>query len=589
MKPEYNPLNNDHQVPNGTADFCPQCGSPAELEALLKGQEAGGEARRRWQAHLAVSPACRQDARQDAELRGIFAQLQADPVLTELSRHWRFDLRAGLDGPASRRGERLTPPDLDFSLLAPLAIRPGGRKGSKWRWSLVAGLALSVAATLLILLLVTNQSTSPDPALTPANRTAPTVKVPVSKVYLGPDNAFHSDPLGTGLVGTGPTSLLTNLSNFSFHLNWLVSDPDGTFVGLTITNNNPDGSESFPLEYYSDRQASLTDEYNRVYNLNVAQFSPAAGTNRTPYYMVMQGPALPGGTRQVSFSSKSGLAFNLPGAISLRLQNFQEAGLPQALAWPALAAEAKGIKLRVPYAYLGPDRSVLAVEIVSSSLAGSAAEYTLDQAGLDVRDDLGQRLGPLSIPTGQADWARFSDRPNGAVYNFQPVRPGAKSLNIRLDSLDVKAHTAGATQAGSFVIPLGELLKSGSLEPGRGPGGGQAEIDNGDFTLELVEQQATLDRASGKINLNLAIKYTPRPGLQGAVIQGLSYRCIGCGQSTDMMNRPEAGRLVVRTQLTINYNLALAQPSAEIKLGGFGANYNLPGPWQLKALLKDEG
>ncbi len=189
---------------NNLADgsFCPECGTPDQIEARLRGEGELAELQT-WQAHLEASPSCRVAADQDAGLRATFAVYRADPFFEQLSVGWKpnfsIALQVGHNGftevEALDNSEFIAPaPAFDqqpesnavlatvsddipllpetFGEIEPfLVLRP---RRNYWSLALVASLVVVMIGLLMVLISVASNA--------PSNSAISATPTPVIKV-----------------------------------------------------------------------------------------------------------------------------------------------------------------------------------------------------------------------------------------------------------------------------------------------------------------------------------------------------------------------------------------------------------------------
>lgn len=175
-----------NQIPGS---FCPQCGTPAQVEARLRGEASPTELAA-WQAHLQASPGCLAAYQQHRGLNAIFEIYRADPFFDHLSQGWQPDLAAlepHLNGRETASpdltelgvaaGSLLpsqkpeTPAEESIPLLPPTPydlpreLQARGRR-SYWRLALVAVLLMGLLALGSFLVSVATRQ-APGPAARP--------------------------------------------------------------------------------------------------------------------------------------------------------------------------------------------------------------------------------------------------------------------------------------------------------------------------------------------------------------------------------------------------------------------------------------
>ncbi len=397
-------------------------------------------------------------------------------------------------------------------------------------------------------------------------------------VYLGPDNRFHS---GGGLVITTPPASQTLNGNINFHIDWLVADQTGTAVKITTVSSGSGDSNGI---YNSNggRVGSLLDENGHAYELSRGEWETSGDVNRTYQSVIWHTAPIPASARRLTFRSGPGMSLK-PAPIILNLTGFDEAKLPQLKANPTAFSDLNGVKVSLPYAYFGPDRTVLLVNLrntsgngyIMQSLGPPFSYGSASNDSLAVLDDKNQMLNPLPQRTGGATPASgqptlpLNIETNGdLILLLEPVRPGTTKLHLKLARLGVTLTPAYTANMPNFAVPLAELLKTGASQTGP-----NLEIQG--IKFQVVSEQAILD--SNKKQLDLLIKLAPT-GSGANIINNLTMSCMDCGAVGIIgSSRPPNDGQPFDFDFKLNYEPNRSSITAQIdKL-----SINLAGPWQL--------
>jgi hypothetical protein len=468
----------------------------------------------------------------------------------------------------------------------------------------------------------------PQPTVTtvsePVALQSPTPVSASSQAYLGPDNLFHALS-GNGLVSKASSAKVTTSDNeASFQLDWLLSD--GNQIKLQAHMVGNDKSKQLRPTAVSSSQifGILSDEQGREYELRLNYTN---GQGNADYTILLTGPSLPATARKVTFKPGPAMAFGLNDPVQLELQTVQEAKLPIATSFPNLVSEVKGIKIRVPYAYFGPDRTVLMLGLDGSNWKTEDPKEVLNFFSplsyqpspgrsigsgqtLVIVDDKGQALEPLNdntmggVVSGSATNARYPE----TTLLLKPVAAGVKSLSIKVGQLDTSLYlnvpiggiyvngsneiqptpTINNNQYSSLKVSLAELLKSGKEQPG-------GTLEAKGFKVQITGIKAELD--NGQQSVNLTVKYLSgtSPNAQGAVAQSFNFVCWGCGQiqssrgGATMIGPVKDGEqdttpLPQEVTLTFKYDANIT----DVNLVVSDIRFTIPGPWQITLPVPDK-
>lgn len=467
---------------------------------------------------------------------------------------------------------------------------------------------------------------TPGPAnrfgeLTPA--VTPTPISANSQAFLGPDKLPHSADDGSGLVATDTSLKIGATEGATYYFDGLTSDAvNGTHLDLTL---------EFPgsgLSYSPDNVGTLTDEAGHSYLLNL-QPNPAGNlqprnlggkdSNGKPFVYEafrLNGPALPAGTRTVVFTPSSGLPFKPTASITLHLKTFSEASLPKLTPLVKAVADIGGIKVELPYAYFGRDRTWLDVVVDATNLGqkilnedGSyfiQSEITLnDNSQPSPASGPTSAIGPAystpAIPTNSNKNSLLDDKgrplsllqlnPNQTSFHLstlqtfdnylvlKPVATDAKSVTLNIPSLSVfvnwsELHYARiSSQAPRFSLPLAQLIRSGKLMPG-------GTITLPGFVVRIIGVQAVVNQAKGEVTLIIKHQTVPdlTSGKGAATNASVSIVCVTCGPNNFSLSRDTLNdQQVIEDALTFKYDPA----QTNIELGINNLIYILNGPWQV--------
>ncbi len=432
---------------------------------------------------------------------------------------------------------------------------------------------------------------------------SPTPVASNSKAVFGPDNQLHLYT-DSGLVSKGASAPVKSKdAQATASVDWLIADGNKTYLSLRL--NRPNFSPTGSREDYAKPGTfgTLSDEKGKTYDLRAGGNS---SDGKTQVWEVTA-PVLPASVRKVTLKFGPGFPVEFSDGLDLPLITFKEANLPLATPFPGGLVEVKGVKLRVPYAYFGPDRTILLVNLDPSERKKATGDNTfavvpvmtlpgaVSKTGYDlsVVDDQGQKLEPL--PGNNIQASHYN--PNGdSVLVLGPVKPGARKVTLSLDSLRANTHeeykagpdsdAATPIAAGPvYKVPLAELLKSRTSQPG-------ISFELNGFKARMVSLQANLDSTGQNVELNLSyVADKAVPGPDGAVLQFISFVCPKCGTSTG--NSSQGGSVVASSGAKLGAPGADPQPlsftlrfkydpaATEIELTAQNTQFTLPGAWQV--------
>lgn len=478
-----------------------------------------------------------------------------------------------------------------------------------------------------ILYLQGNLSATPaaSPNLPPTPIPPAPVATPVndqSVAYLSPDNQFHS---GNGLIMTTPTNFQnTTTDNVDWRIETLVSDANYTCILVTLATGDQKNFFQRPEKIYSldfspfgypplpppiPTPPQLKADNGQVYSENGCRESgpPQINTgvpNQSKYIasedFVLGGPPLDINSRSITFLSGNLNGYQLKKPLTLPLQSFTEAKLPQVKANPNAVAAVNGIKLRVPYAYFGSDKTVLEVflqdttqdDLFAQSKTGVRAQVST--IGLVVTDDKNRPLGQFNQIPNQGSFINSFEPSRASIVVLPPLPADAKSLKIKLPSIELQMdynlynsnnQISNNQTTPTITIPLAELLK------------GQPSIISGTiemegFKIQIISATAHLDynKQNVVINMRYQIQKTDSTknisGLQSipafiytSPINGqLRTIMIMANQRKDL-SQPDPNSFLTEATVTIKNDQDLPT-SLQLAFDGFA--FGLNGPWQLQ-------
>lgn len=422
---------------------------------------------------------------------------------------------------------------------------------------------------------------------TPTSGPISTPVIPQTRLFVGPDNAFHysqydDNPdkqatFGASLVATGPFNPVAIGSDGTFQLNWLVSE-EGQKTSLQariVTPHNTAFTASQLFNNFGFAYLSSDGERNKI-PVNLVDSKPVEGTPNT-FIWTMQAQPLPAGKRSFTFNFEptSGIGLVLP--IQLQLNTYQEAGLPHPVAlhpqYPG--GQASGMWLKPLQAYFGSDRTILSLAFQPDVYRDKEAYYLLpqllSQGYLKVTDDKGRILAPLD-PSQQTNLNSLA---------FQAVTPDAKSLKIELTKMVVGRNlnqpttTLENAPVTRLEVPIAELLKRGQTLIGpvlKTPG-----INN--FSVEGMS--SILDRSQKWVTLTLRYRVGESIAYPPALeARSVGFSCEKCGQGS--MERPVSSRILTdgSIEFSLTYKYDAAQTNADLKV--VSEQFWLPGPWRFE-------
>jgi len=408
---------------------------------------------------------------------------------------------------------------------------------------------------------------------------APTLPIPATPVsagavaYFGPDNRFHT---GTGQVMTTPSTKQPLNGNTTFQIDWLLSDVTGTTVQITTEISGNTNNKS-AYTGGSDKIGSLTDDSGHTYDFIHGDWYGSSDSTKMYQKVIWHTTTLPTTVRNLIFTAGPGLAIK-PTPVTLPIASFAEAKLPQVKANPNAFRDVQGVKVSVPYTYFGPDRTVLLLNFSNSGGNG----YLMQGLGrfsygtnlndsLSVLDDKNLVVNELPAtgvqpPTGSMPAPPLNIAANGDMtLILEPLKPGTKSLHLKLSQLDVTLTPAYTSKMPSFDVPLVELLKTGASQSG-------PTVEVQGIKFQVVSEQVTLDATKKKVDLML--KIAPK---SGSIIKLMSLDCPDCGAAGISGSNPTPDGQPIEFHLNLNYDPTKTTITARIDKLEFG----LAGPWQL--------
>ncbi len=139
--------------------FCAEAGTPAQVEARLRGEGTPQELEV-WVAHLKTCPDCALALREDALLKETFAAYRTDPLLLKISKEWKPDI-AALQKELEKPEEIAELPPVS----EPLPISARSRRNLNWAIAAVVA-ALITSLALIGLLVMGVPANSPAATIT---------------------------------------------------------------------------------------------------------------------------------------------------------------------------------------------------------------------------------------------------------------------------------------------------------------------------------------------------------------------------------------------------------------------------------------
>jgi hypothetical protein len=429
------------------------------------------------------------------------------------------------------------------------------------------------------------------PAPTPTPYATSTPIKAGATAYLGPDNHFWSD----GLVSTGASAQLkASDHDVTFQIDWLIADASKIQMQVTIQGDPKYINVDFA------KLGTLTDEAGRVYNLTYAKGYSTVSSTNTLTQQVWQTTPLPATTRKVIFTPGAGLRFKVT-PISLDITSFKASGLPLVKAQPDVQTVVNGVKLAIPYAYFGADRTVLLFKVdfgLSETLRkallppGALLYNQSSPPSLAVSDDRGKVLNQEELagprPEGGMPAIRtLTLEPNGdLVLVLEPVAAGVKQVQVTLEGLEQKFDFTLDTLSQTsliegFKVPVADLLKSGVSQPGP-----TIKITD-NIAVQIVDEQAKLDTAKKEVNLAVKFRFNAPLADGSSSKRGMSniltLNCVSCKGIIGLPPvvapalTPGNGPMTYETRFIYPYDSQ--QDSVELAISN--VYYVLPGPWQI--------
>lgn len=419
----------------------------------------------------------------------------------------------------------------------------------------------------------------PTPTLNPAALTAqaatPTPPAPATPVsagtfaFIGADNRFHA---GSDLTTLKPSAKQNLQDNISFQIDWLQANATGTTLQITTITS---GSNKSAYSMRDTPIGTLTDDKGRTYTFHNGDWLSSGNSNEQHQQVIWHADALPDDVHQVVFKAGDGLAVK-PQPIALTLVNYAHSGLPKVAANPNAFSSMSGLNLSVPYAYFGPDRTVILLNLSRPSNGGALQGLGLLSYGneqgdnLEVVDDKNQLIQQLpnagiQPPGGGEALPPLMIEPNGDVtLILQPIKPGTQTVHVKLNKMQIVLTPAYTPAMPSFAVDIDQLLKSNT--PQVGP---TLEIQG--YKFEVTSEKATLDTASKKVTLELQI--LPENGTN---IEDLSVDCPNCGPTEIIGGGSVPAGQPYDFKLTLNYAL-----NTKITIQMDKLVFNLTGAWQV--------
>ena len=380
--------------------------------------------------------------------------------------------------------------------------------------------------------------------------------------------------------------------------------------------------------YSPNGAGTLTDEAGHSYPLSIKpnQESLAEPRNLSnknkdgkPFTYTgfrLNGPALPPGTRTIIFKPGDGMPFKLATPVTLHLKTFREAALPQLKPQVGAVANVGGVKVGLPYAYFGRDRTWLEVIVDTTGFGkkfldtggnyyitndiflndtsqptpavtpgpATGPGYATPSAPLNIAksnllDNKGQPLAALGSYPGGYGIRLGVNQTFDQNLVLKPLATDAKSVTLNIPSLNVgvnwyKPHYLLISDAAPrFTLPLAEIIRSGKVLPG-------GTISLPGFVVQIIGVQAVLNQAKGEVTLTIKHQTLPTgPAEKGSVSNAsVSLVCDKCDPNTTSQTRNStASSAIIEDSLTFKYDPV--QTSLELDISNLG--YTLNGPWQV--------
>jgi hypothetical protein len=397
---------------------------------------------------------------------------------------------------------------------------------------------------------------------------------PAQKVYFAPDGTFRAR---NGLVSKTVLPIATETPGMTFQLEWLVSDANETLLLGTLvdTSAQPKNRE---LSSRNVTVMTLTDEAGRVYELQQTEGAAISKFRQSPpgarvVGWRLKGKPLAPGTRKVILRATDKLTFELPKPLEINLQTFDEAKLPVATPYPQPLGEYKGIKMSVPYAYFGSDRTILQLKLDGAGYTGTMPFTNLEPSVtvltatqiLKTYDQNGKPLGLFDLTANERGAMQTQGisylRNNQFIFEGKPIAPDVRSVRFELEAIANRQSSGGSTPtpASTLTVPVTDLLK-GTAKPVTAslkPSGLPVEV----LGVEVEVRDDPRGTAEKKIVIS-TIYQVKTDAASGLAATDVEVQCQNCGT-----NNMSVGRFNISSALEYFANPSQAR-SGPTKLSG---------------------
>lgn len=427
-------------------------------------------------------------------------------------------------------------------------------------------------------------------------------------VYVGPDNQFHA---GNGLVSTSGTNFEnTNTDGVSWKINYLLSDDTQTCVVVTLVSNDPNKLMEQPekinpaIDFYQFGYAQQQPNMPLQPELKTADgqvFSgycragvsstniPSNSNQQASSTFPLSGPPLDANKRSITFSSGQldGHVINKP--VTLSLQSFDEAKLPQVKANPNAVANVNGLKLLVPFAYFGKNKTLLDIKLEDSTGEDLFGQGKI-QAGLNITplsvtftDNKNRAIAALSAPIAPNELINNQEPNSDHIVALQPLPADAKSLTIKIPSFSLQLDYGLGTpnpqntnrqNLPNVTIPLDQNGQSGAVA---------ASLEMNGFKVQVISATAQLDYS--KQNVVLTVRYQLQAVNSQAKVSYLEAvpafngSMIAMANQRKKISQPSQNTVIYEATVTLAKSSSLPS-SVQMTLDSL--YFAFDGPWQVQ-------
>ncbi|MBN9390221.1 MAG: hypothetical protein J0I20_19500 [Chloroflexi bacterium] len=502
-----------------------------------------------------------------------------------------------------------------LGLTGKLGVAPfssPGKTPTQGKLQPLAVLALSVVVLLVLSFLIISvvQPDSKSPAIS-VSRTKVASQGQVSpssgtnnsgssNLYLGPDNTFHVGADSSQVSVGSSTPISTTSREANFQILWLVTDSTSTKLAIQISGNKLGFNANNNGVSINDRGiGKLKDELGHTYTVKVFTSIPIVVNkpNLQGATWWCYADSLPATAKNLSFIPDSGLPFTLSGTPQINLIKIKEANLPQPTVLDPVknTMQENDINFSVPYAYFGPDRTVLVVRVYPNpnrpanpgGTGWGIPAYTFPyEAGVQVLDDKGHEVLPLAnVPLQQPSsiFLGATSTPAGAQEQtlvLQPLPAGTRNIQVKAGKVVVTTSRQTDNQGkivqleSSATIPLKNLLDTGQSQT-------LPDFEFAGFKIQVTQIQASLDQDTTDQLVNLKVNYKidgPRAN-DGASAISIQFKYY-YGDKPVTLNA--AGFDGNPGEVQKSYTRFFYDPAkSEVQLIVAGVAYYLPGNWLL--------